>query len=186
MADRLQLLVDGMDAQVLQKDVDILRSLKGQSIPEGSAVAQEFIRLLYEDAAKRNRAMPDTTPEAFAMWGGEIFLFPNICLLFSAGNMMMYRSMPAGDDPNKCTFEIFSTTTLGDDEPRTRAECINVTDAEDPEQVYLIPRQDLCNIPRMQRGLRSGGMKRTWLADYNEKIIQNMHEELDRYLTDQI
>ena len=29
MADRLQLLVDGMDAQVLQGDVDLLRSLKG-------------------------------------------------------------------------------------------------------------------------------------------------------------
>ncbi len=31
MANRLQLLVDGMDAQVLQQDVDLLRSLKGNS-----------------------------------------------------------------------------------------------------------------------------------------------------------
>ena len=119
----------------------------------------------------------------FRSWGGEIFLFPNICLLFSAGNMMMYRALPVGNDPHKCTFEILSTTTLGEDESPVRAECVEATDAMDPEQVRLIPRQDLGNIPRMQKGLRCGGMKRTWLADYNEKIILNMHQELDRYLT---
>jgi len=186
MADRLQLLVDGMDAQVLQKDVDLLRGLKGQSVPEGSSVGGEFMRVIYEDAAKRKRALPDPTPEAFAMWGGEIFLFPNVCLLFSAGNMMVYRALPVGNDPNRCTFEIMSTTTLGEEETPTRAVCEDVTDSYDPDQVRLIPRQDLGNIPRMQKGMRSGGMSRTWLADYNEKIILNMHQELDRYLLDQV
>lgn len=183
MADRLQLLVDGMDAQMLQKDVDILRQLKGQPVPEGSNVGAEYMKAIYADGAARNRPLPAPTPEAFAMWGGEIFLFPNICLLFSAGNMMMYRALPVGNDPHKCTFEILSTTTLGEDETPTRAVCVDATDPLDPEQVRLIPRQDLGNIPRMQKGLRCGGMKRTWLADYNEKIILNMHQELDRYLT---
>ena len=39
-----------------------------------------------------------------------------------------------------------------------------VTDVLDPEQVLLIPRQDLGNIPRMQRGLHSRGCKQIWLA----------------------
>jgi hypothetical protein len=50
--------------------------------------------------------------------------------------------------------------------------------------VLLIPRQDLNNIPRMQKGLHSRGCKQIWLAAQEEKLIFNMHQELDRYLQD--
>jgi hypothetical protein len=52
----------------------------------------------------------------------------------------------------------------------------------DPKQVLEIPRQDLGNIPRMQKGLHSTGMKQILLAADQEKMILNMHQELDRYL----
>jgi hypothetical protein len=61
-----------------------------------------------------------------------------------------------------------------------------VTDPMDPDQVLPIPRQDLGNIPRMQKGLHSKGCKQIWLAVEQEKMILNMHQELDRYLTDEI
>jgi len=183
MADRLQLLADGMDAQVLHADVDLVRGLKGQEIPEDSNLGAEYVKALYTDAAARNRPMAAPIPEHLEMWGGELFMFPNICMLFSGGNMMMYRSLPHPTDPNRCTFEIFSTTTVGKDEQTARAEVIEVTDMDDPEQVYLIPRQDLGNIPRIQRGLKTRGVKRVWLASYNEQIILNMHRQLDEYLT---
>jgi len=184
MADRLQLLVDGMDAQVLQHDVDVVRALKGKEIPEGSSLGAEYVKALYADAAAKNRPMGAPKPDVLEMWGGEIFLFPNICLLFHAGNMMVYRALPHVSDPNLCTFEILSTRTLPADAPRERAVQVHVTDMNDPEQVYQIPRQDLGNIPRLQRGMRTGAMKQSWLASYNEKIILNMHQEMDRYLTD--
>ena len=92
--------------------------------------------------------------------------------------------VPHPSAPNQCTFEILSTRTLPADAPRERAEQIHVTDMHDPEQVYEIPRQDLGNIPRLQRGMRTGAMKQSWLAAYNEKIILNMHQELDKYLVD--
>ena len=57
-----------------------------------------------------------------------------------------------------------------------------VEDITDPEQVGLIPRQDLGNLPRVQEGLRSTGMRQAWLASNQEKLILNMHRELDRYL----
>jgi len=184
MADRLQLLVDGMDAQVLQPDVDIVRSMKGKEIPEGSTLGAEYVKALYGDAAAKERPLGAPEPDVLEMWGGEIFMFPNICMLFHGGNMMMYRAIPHRNDPNRCTFEIFSTRTLPASAPRQRAEQIQVTDTDDPEQVYEIPRQDLGNIPRLQRGMRTGAMKQNWLASYNEKIILNMHQELDRYLVD--
>jgi hypothetical protein len=116
------------------------------------------------------------------MWGGEIFVFPNLMILPQAGNAMIYRVRPDGFDPDRCIFEILSTKTYpaAISPPRAVAEAI--TDVTDPEQVRLIPRQDFSNIPRMQKGLHQAGMRQTWLAKEQEKIILNMHQELDRYL----
>jgi len=116
------------------------------------------------------------------MWGGEIFIFPNFMILPQAGNAMMYRARPVGLDPDRCVFEIFSTKTYPASLKPPRARVERVTDIDDPQQVRQIPRQDLGNIPRMQRGLHSKSMRQTWLAEEQEKIILNMHQEIDRYL----
>ncbi len=118
-------------------------------------------------------------PEILSRWGGVTYLFPNILVLLQAGNTVFYRALPHPTDPNRCTFEIRSTRTYGADETSARAEVEEVTD---PMQVGLIPRQDLANLPRIQVGLRSRAMQQTWLASNQEKLILNMHRELDRYL----
>jgi phenylpropionate dioxygenase-like ring-hydroxylating dioxygenase large terminal subunit len=182
MAARLKLLVDGMDAMVLKEDVEILLSLRGKPIPQGSNLGGEYVRALYADAAARQRPMPTPTPEILEMWGGEIFIFPNLMILPQAGNAMIYRVRPNGFDPETCTFEILSTRTLPAAVKPPRPTLEHVTDLQDPDQVLLIPRQDLGNIPRMQKGLHAHGLHHTWLAQDQEKIILGMHQELDRYL----
>ena len=182
MADRLNLLVEGMDAMVLKQDVDLVRSLKGKPIPEDSTLGGEYIKLLYGTAAADKRPMPKLERHVLDMWGGEMFVFPNLLILPQAGNAMMYRVRPLGDDPNKCLFEIFSTRTYGESEPVARAEVQKMDNAADPEQFLQIPRQDFDNIPRMQKGLRTGRLKQIWLASYFEMMIKNLHEEIDKYL----
>jgi phenylpropionate dioxygenase-like ring-hydroxylating dioxygenase large terminal subunit len=182
MAARLNLLVEGMDAQVLKEDVEIIRSLQDKPIPEGSNLGGEYVKALYAAAAAQHRPMPKPTPENIGMWGGEIFIFPNLLLLPQAGNCMMYRVRPDGFDPDRCIFEIFSTKSYPAACKPSRARVQKVTDLSDPQQVLLIPRQDLGNIPRMQKGLHSKGIKHIWLASKHEKMILNMHQELDRYL----
>jgi nitrite reductase/ring-hydroxylating ferredoxin subunit len=182
MAARLKLLVDGMDAMVLKEDVEVLLSLRGKPIPEGSSLGGEYMKALYAAAAVQKRPMPKLVPEILSMWGGEVFIFPNLMILPQAGNAMIYRVRPNGSDPDSCTFEILSTRTLPAEvkPPRVRVE--QITDVNDPEQILLIPRQDLGNIPRIQKGLHSRGIQHSWLASNQEKIILNMHQELDRYL----
>jgi phenylpropionate dioxygenase-like ring-hydroxylating dioxygenase large terminal subunit len=182
MAARLKLLADGMDAQVLQKDIDVLLTLRGKSIPAGTSLGGEYVKALYGRAAAEKRPMPKPVPEILGMWGGEIFIFPNVMILPQAGNAMIYRSRPHATDPDRCTFEIFSTTTLPAAVKPPRATVQHVTDQKDPSQILLIPSQDLSNIPRMQKGLHQRAMGQTWLASHQEKIILNMHRELDRYL----
>ncbi len=182
MAARLSLLVDGMDAQVLQGDIDVLLTLRGKQLQAGATLGAEYVKALYTKAAAEQRPMPKAAPEILGMWGGEVFIFPNVMILPHAGNAMIYRARPAGADPDRCTFEIFSTRTYPAAVKPGRAAVQHVTDLSDPEQVRLIPRQDLGNIPRMQRGLHSKSMRQTWLASHHEKIILNMHQEMDRYL----
>lgn len=182
MITRLMLIVDGMDAMTLKEDVDVLRSLRGKPIPEGSTLGGEFVKALYAQAAQQQRPMPKATPEILSMWGGEIFIFPNFLILPQAGNTEFYRSRPHPTDPNKCLFEIWSAKTYPAAVTPPRATVQHVTDPNDPEQLLLIPRQDLGNIPRIQRGLQSRGMRQTWLAAHQEAILMNMHRELDRYL----
>jgi len=182
MAARLKLLVDGMDAMVLQDDVDVLLSLKGKPVPEGSSLGGEYMKALYATAAAQKRPMPKMAPEILEMWGGEVFVFPNLMILPQAGNAMIYRVRPNKFDPDSCTFEILSTRTLPAAVKPPRVKIQPVTDINDPEQVLLIPRQDLGNIPRIQKGLHSRGIQHTWLASNQEKMIVNMHQELDRYL----
>ena len=185
MAARLNLLVEGMDAMVLKEDVEIVRSLKGKPIPEGSSLGGEYVKALYTTAAMQKRPMPKPVPEILGMWGGEIFVFPNLMILPQAGNAMIYRVRPDAKNPDRCSFEIFSTKTYPAADKPPRAVVQQVTDPMDPDQVLPIPRQDLGNIPRMQKGLHSKGCKQIWLAVEQEKMILNMHQELDRYLTDE-
>jgi phenylpropionate dioxygenase-like ring-hydroxylating dioxygenase large terminal subunit len=182
MADRLELLVTGMDAMVLKEDVALVRSLKGKPIPEGSSLGGEYIKALYSTAAAEKRPMPDLDPDILAMWGGEIFIFPNLMILPQAGNVMMYRVRPNGFDPDTCVFEIFSTKTYPADQAVPKAQVQAMDDPGDPEQFLQIPRQDFENLPRMQKGLHTMGLKQIWFASYYEKIIMNMHREMDRYL----
>ena len=182
MADRLNLLVEGMDAMILKEDVELVRSLKGKPIPEGSTLGAEYMKALYATAAAQQRPMPKPEREVLDQWGGEIFVFPNLMILPQAGNAMMYRVRPDGDDPDSCIFEIYSTKTYPADAEVPRAVVQKMTDVSDPEQFLQIPRQDFSNIPRIQKGLRTSGCKQVWLASYFEQIILNMHQEMDRYL----
>jgi len=182
MADRLNLLVEGMDAMVLKEDVDLVRSLKGKPIPEGSSLGGEYVKALYTTAAMQQRPMPKPERDVLNQWGGEIFVFPNLMILPQAGNCMIYRVRPNGFDPDSCIFEIYSTKTYPAAQHAPRATVQQMTDGTDPAQFLQIPRQDFSNLPRMQKGLHSQGCKQIWLANYYEKLILNMHQEMDRYL----
>lgn len=180
MAARLSLLVDGMNSMVIQENVDLVRSLRGKPIPPGSSLGTEYVKALYATAEQQQRPMPKRNPETIGMWGGEIFIFPNFMILPQAGNANFYRSRPHPTDPNQSIFEIFAVKSYPASVKPPRAAAVRVTDPE--QELLLIPRQDLSNLPRIQKGLHSRAIRQVWLADHQERIISNMHQELDRYL----
>ncbi len=179
MATRMNLTAEGLGAMITSDDIQLLLSLKNKALPADANIGAEYVKLQYETAAEQNRPMPKLTPENVARWGGVNIIFPNFLILAQAGNCAMYRVLPHPTDPNQCTFEIMSVKTYPEAVKAPKPVMEMVTD---PEQVGLIPRQDISNIPRIQEGLNSQGMKHVWLAENQEKLIMNMHRELDRYL----
>jgi hypothetical protein len=179
MAARMNLTAEGTRRDDTQGGHRAAADATRQALAPGTNLGAEYVRLQYETAAKSNRPMPKLTPEIIGRWGGVTVAFPNVLVLMQAGSAALYRVLPHATDPNQCTFEIRSVKTYpaGVKTPRAIVE-----DICDPEQVGLIPRQDLGNLPRVQEGLRSRGMKQAWLASNQEKLILNMHRELDRYL----
>ena len=178
--DRLRVLWEGQDAMVLEQDLRVFESIR-DTVPPDVDFGQAAIGALYEHAAAEGIPMPPPG-EHLQLWGGEIFLFPNYFMLPMFGNSLAYRSRPYGDDPERCRFEIWSLTTYPESHELDRARLEGRYAKDDLEHWGLIPRQDMSNIERIQRGLHSRGFKETRLATEWERAVSNMHKELDRYL----
>jgi phenylpropionate dioxygenase-like ring-hydroxylating dioxygenase large terminal subunit len=181
MAARMNLTAEGLGAMILKEDIELLLTLQDRELPADASLGAEYVKLQYETAASQGRPMPKLTAENVGKWGGVNFIFPNILILPQAGNAAMYRALPHPTNPDLCTFEIRSIKTLPADQAPQRAVVEEVTDPE--QDLGLIPQQDLSNLSRVQKGLHARGMQRAWLAENQERMILNMHQELDRYLT---
>jgi phenylpropionate dioxygenase-like ring-hydroxylating dioxygenase large terminal subunit len=177
----LSLLEEGMDAMVLAEDVELAKSLRDRGLPAGANAGAAFLDVLYENARRVRRPMPELDRDTLAKWGGECFVFPNYFVLPQFGNALIYRSRPKGQDPDTCIFEVWSVKTYPEAESPP-APFTEEVDSLDRGAWRLIPLQDFSNIPRIQKGLHSQGFEATILSERQEAGILNMHRELDRYL----
>ena len=178
---RFQLLTDGQDAMVLERDLNVLRALRHRLGPDDNVVA-EAARALREYAKGSGIPWSDGMEDSPVFWAGEVFLFPNMFFLPQFTNCLSYRIRPYNDDPEWCRFEVWSLTTYPEVDERPRAELLGRFDKADSENWGLIPLQDFSNIERQQAGLHTRDFEATRLATEWEAAISTMHFELDRRL----
>jgi hypothetical protein len=181
MLARLALLTDGQDAMVLERDLNVMRTLR-HTLEPGADVVAAAARALQQYARDSGIPWKEGMEESPLFWAGETFLFPNMFFLPQYGNCLSYRIRPYNDDPEWCRFEVWSLTTYPEVERRPRASLLGRFDKEDEENWGLIPRQDFSNIERQQAGLHTTGFDELRLATEWEAAISNMHYELDRRL----
>jgi phenylpropionate dioxygenase-like ring-hydroxylating dioxygenase large terminal subunit len=178
---RARALWEGQDAMTLERDIRVFEGMRNR-VPPGEDFASAAVKGLYEYAA--GAGIPFTPrPEAVHMWGGEIYMFPNFFFLPQFENALSYRARPYNDDPEWCRFEVWSLTMYPEGQEPGRAQLEGRFEPDDQENWGLIPRQDFSNMARQQRGVRSLSFQGHRLATDMEKIISNMHQELDRHLT---
>jgi phenylpropionate dioxygenase-like ring-hydroxylating dioxygenase large terminal subunit len=176
-----QLLVDGLDAMALQRDTNILESVR-HTLNAGDSILEAVARAMRAANEGAGVPMPEGIERRPLWWSGMVFLFPNIFYLPMYGNALAYRIRPYYNDPERCRFEVWSLTTWPASYPETRATLKGRFDKGDKQNWPLIPIQDFSNIERQQKGLHVLGYQGHRLATEWEAGIANMHRELDRRL----
>lgn len=139
-----------------------------------------FIR---EAADREGSGWPEElTPEYVAASGFDWHVFPNTVFLHSPESVLWYRMRPNGKDPESCLFDIWSLERFAPGkEPRVEREFVpDWRSSEWP----LIYKQDLENIPKIQKGMRSRGFRGARPSPVQERAISNFHRVLRRFMQD--
>ena len=176
-----RLMCEGLDGgMVMPKDLHVLEGLRFADYEPG-----EFMKKRMEAIRAWNRGagipFPEPSEEVVSRAGGDFFMFPNMFILPTFGNALMYRSRPDSGDPEHCFFETWALTLYHEGYEPPKPVCEEAP-ADDASVWPLIPRQDFSNIERQQRGLHAAGFEAMRLASKYEDGIANMHVHLDDYL----
>ena len=176
-----RLMCEGLDGgMVMPKDLHVIEGLRNADYEPGNFGAARMKALL-EWNRGAGIAFPEPSEEVVSRAGGDFFMFPNMFILPTFGNALMYRVRPDTDDPEHCFFETWALTLYPDGYEPPKPECREAA-ADDDTEWPMIPRQDFSNIERQQRGLHNPGTKGMRLASQYEDGIANMHAHLDTYL----
>jgi phenylpropionate dioxygenase-like ring-hydroxylating dioxygenase large terminal subunit len=182
LLERARTLWSGQDAMTLERDLWVMESLTAKIPPTSPEFGPAVLDALYDYWNNAGIPVAERSPQALRLWGADIMSFPNYLMLPMYANCLTYRVRPYNDDPEWCSFEVWSLTTYPEGSEPGRPESLGRFDKDDADHWGLIPRQDFSNIERMQKGMHSQSMPRTRLAKNYEMTISNMHRELDRRL----
>jgi len=163
---------------VLQREIDVIESLRGKPVPQGSSVEAEAIKAVYADAALRGVEMP--SPQVALTWGSVYHVFPNLVIYPFFGNCWLMRARPNG--PDKSLVDIWLLTLPGKGEQFPKPKCEGPYRSDDADHISLITVQDFGNLEPVQRGMKTKGLGALRLSNRWEALITHRHQEIDRYL----
>lgn len=91
-----------------------------------------------------------------------------------------YRARPNGDDPDTCIYDIWSLKRYapGKEPPLERKHI----DVRNGEKVCLILDQDIANMSRVQRGMKSSAFKVARPNPVQEVEIANFHRVVEEMI----
>lgn len=138
------------------------------------------------DAAEAEGAgyPPNLDFAALGRAGSDWHIFPNCVTLPWFDGAIWYRARPDGDDPEKCIFNLWSLKRYAPGaEPKLERRYI---DDYKNHSFGLIVDQDLANMVRVQRGMRSRAFRHARPNPVQEMEIINMHRTLENFVLGQM
>lgn len=123
-------------------------------------------------------------------------VFPNLAFNLLPESVQVMRFLPHGSDPGRCLFQVctlmpstpegvkpspFFGVEEGVDLGGGQRPPRRYTTQADP-QLGEVLEQDVANMPLVQRGLASGGMRGGVKLSEQEQRIQQLHMEIDRVM----
>ena len=125
-------------------------------------------------------AAPMLSLEQTAAGQGDWHMFPTMVNLVEPGSILGYRSLPNGDDPDSCIFDVWSLHFWPEGAaPHVEVEFVHPWTDGDWGEVLT---QDFRNMSGVQKGLHSRGFEGHWLNRKQETTVHNAHRIADRFL----
>ena len=116
-------------------------------------------------------------------------IFPNFTVWWTTGGPLCYRFRPHGDNPHESIFEVWFLYPQPESAPplppaRERVLPPGASWSTAPELSIYGPiiDQDMPNLARLQRGLRTTRATGNILGSYQEIRIRHFHQTLESYL----
>jgi phenylpropionate dioxygenase-like ring-hydroxylating dioxygenase large terminal subunit len=139
-----------------------------------------FGELRHKYAVQAGVAAPRLSSEELSAGQGSWHMFPTMVNLVEPGSILGYRSLPNGNDPDSCIFDIWSLYFWPEGAaPRVELEFVERWQDGDWGQVLT---QDFANMGAVQQGMHSRGFEGHWLNRKQEMTIHNAHRIADRFL----
>jgi phenylpropionate dioxygenase-like ring-hydroxylating dioxygenase large terminal subunit len=182
-ADQFRSDLNAMQTERAYAAVQELRRVTTAETPPGEVLGK-WGELIYAAAIKEGSGWPaGVTPEVFAKAGFHWQVFPNMVFLPPAIEAILgYRFRPHPDDVERSILDIWSLERYAPGKaPPLNHEIIDDWRDVDWPLIYL---QDLVNIPKVQRGMRSRHFKGGRTSPLQERAISNFHRALRRFMED--
>ena len=168
---------DGIDAALMRDwQIEIQNELYHKQGLRDLEYLAAFNERLYAQAEERGMDMV-----ALADGGGFAFgfLFPNIVITAMYGNAFIQRVRPDGTDPEKSITEWYVVGLPEADFKAKRPKRVGPLEYED---WGFVAQQDLSNIEKLQRGVKSAGFTEAKFSEPYEGLILHFHRALEKYL----
>jgi len=118
--------------------------------------------------------------EKFGRAGADFHIFPNMVVLPYFDGALWYRARPNGDDPDTCIYDIWSLARYAPgQEPPLERRVVNVMAGE---SVGTILDQDISNMSKVTRGMKSRAFRFARPNPVQEVEVSNFHRVLEEML----
>jgi phenylpropionate dioxygenase-like ring-hydroxylating dioxygenase large terminal subunit len=165
------------------------QAMPGTQVPPGTtarALAGEHMRKLVGMMSGRDL---ENVTDAELLDAIQYFVFPNFFPWGGYFLNIVYRFRPVGADPHRALMEVMMLMPVPPAGPRPAPAVMRLlgeneewTDAPELGPLGPIFKQDMNNMPFVQRGLRAARKPGITLANYQESRIRHLHKTLSAYL----
>lgn len=189
--DDPQTIVDGMLGDAVgnmfgESEFEMPQLPEGATAMDARALCADFVKQSMQSLTGVDFSQASDSEMLDAT---QYFVFPNFVPWAGNAFPMAYRVRPMGDDHEWCIFEVLVLMFMPEGAPRPKDAQLVMTPADEPwgavkELGGLGPiiDQDMVNLVKLQRGNKSDGLKVVHLANYQERNIRNMHNNLDEFM----
>lgn len=173
-----------LQAMYLEPSVAAARRVHDE-LPAGTepgTILAKLFQFHREELENRGVAWPEGLAlEAMDRAGFGWHLFPNFIILPCLDGSLCYRTRPHPENPDECLWDIwcFGRFAPGDEpEPRRKV----VENYEDFLPVNRFLKDDLINLPEVQKGMRSRGFRGLRTNPVQEVCVSNFHRALHLFI----